>query len=135
VPPRIASEMGRAVRSLTAAVAARRAHAARLAAIDAATSGLDLQLRHRPAAAIDRGRFGLWLRRTEADAAAGDRGAVRAAAATLAWVRDRFAHTLSPAGRRSLDAGLRALTAAAGDGELDDAARAAGRLRASLARR
>ena len=53
-------EMGRAVRALATAVRARRAHAARLAALDAATSGLDLRLRHRPPSEIDRGRFGLY---------------------------------------------------------------------------
>ena len=135
VPPRIAAETSRAVRALTVAVAARRPHAARLAAIDAATSGLDLQLRHRRAAAVDAERFALWLRRIEADAAAGDRGAVRAGAATLVWVRDRFAQALTAASRRSLDERLRYLTAAAQAGELDEAARAAVRLRASPARR
>jgi hypothetical protein len=87
------------------------------------------------AAAVDRERFALWLRRIEADAAAGDRAAVRAGAATLGWVRDRFAHTLTAARRTSIDARLRDLTAAAAAGELDEAAGAAGQLRALLAPR
>ena len=127
--------MGRAVRALATAVRARRAHAARLVALDAATSGLDLRLRHRPPAEIDRGRFGLRLRRIEADAAAGDRDAVRAGAATLGWIRDRIAHSLPSADRRRLDARLRYLEAAATAGELERAADAAGRMGTASGRR
>ena len=123
------------MRALATAVRARRAHAARLAALDAATSGLDLRLRHRPPAEIDRGRFGLRLRRIEADAAAGDRDAVRAGAATLGWIRDRIAHSLPPAGLRRLDARLRYLEAAATAGELERAADAAGRMGTASGRR
>ncbi len=132
VPPRVDAEMSRAVRALATAVGARRSHAASLAALDVATSGLDLRLRHRPASEIDRGRLELWARRVQADAAAGEGDAVRGGVATLGWIRDRVEHTYAPAELRSLDAQLRYLEAAAGSGELAAVEAAAVRLRATL---
>ncbi|MFN8223278.1 MAG: hypothetical protein U0R50_08570 [Gaiellales bacterium] len=85
------------------------------AAILAGQSVVDLQLRYRPAAVVDRARFELWCYRVLVDAAAGDRAGVRGDVATLEWMRDRFAATLSDGDRAQLDARIAALRGAAAE--------------------
>ena len=131
-PPMIAARMRDAIRALTAAVRARRAAPATQAAIDVARSALDLRLRHRPAAEIDAARFELTTQQLRVDAAAGDLAGVTGDVALLEWIRDRFANTLSPAGRAEVDTRLRALRAAADARNLPAAADHAARLGARL---
>ncbi|MGH2920330.1 MAG: hypothetical protein ACRDLS_17290, partial [Solirubrobacteraceae bacterium] len=73
VPPRLASEMKRALRTLRAAIARRDRTRAGSAAIDVAQSALDLELRHRPQPEIDLGRFELWAHQVLVDAATASR--------------------------------------------------------------
>ncbi len=67
------------------------------------------------------------------DAMASNRTGVLSDVATLEWIRDRFAHTLSAAERDEVDTRLQALRTAAGNGALraagDHALRLALRLR------
>jgi hypothetical protein len=134
VPPRLEARMTRALARLASAVRARASTRARLAAISVAQAGLDLELRHRPAAQIDRERFGLWVRRLIVDARARDGAGVRGDLATLEWIRDRFAHTLDKVDVVRIDARLTELRAHVSDGALGAAARVAARLRAALDR-
>ena len=109
VPPRLAAEMNRALKAVSAAIAKRDRARAGSAAIDVAQSALDLELRYRPQADIDLGRFELWANQVLVDAAAGDVGAVRGDTATLEWIRDRFATTIDRADLTAIDAHLVAL--------------------------
>jgi hypothetical protein len=133
LPPRLAKEMSRALRDLSAGIKARDRTASGTAAIDVAQSTLDLQLRYRPPGEIDLARFGLWTRQILVDAAADDLGGVRSDAVTMGWVRDRFAHTLDPASLTGLDAALVALGESTLDGDVPSAIRVTSRLRDSLA--
>jgi hypothetical protein len=98
--------------------------------VDVAQSALDLELRYRPAAQVDADRFVLHTQQLRVDAAAQDLDGVTGEVAVLEWIRDR----LSAPGRRAVDAGLRALRAAADARNLgaaaDHAARLAARVRA-----
>lgn len=109
VPPRLAAEMDRALKALSSAIGKRDRPRAGTAAIDAAQSALDFELRHRPQTEIDLARFGLWADQLLVDAAAGDVGAVRGDVTTMEWVRDRFAHAIDPADLTAIDAHLVAL--------------------------
>ncbi|HEX6582650.1 MAG TPA: hypothetical protein VF056_03535 [Thermoleophilaceae bacterium] len=115
VPPRLAPEMNRALAALSAAIGKRDTVRTGAAAIDVAQSVLDLELRYRPPAEIDRRRFGLWADQGLVHAAAGDVGGVRGDVATLEWVRDRFAHTLSPARLTAIDSHLGSLRESVAD--------------------
>ena len=106
VPARLATEMNRALDALAPAIDARDRSQAGDAAIDVAQSALDFELRYLPPAEIDPARFELWARQVTVDAAAGDLGGVRGDIATMEWIRDRFAHTLSAPDRTVLDAHL-----------------------------
>jgi hypothetical protein len=133
-PPRmIADRVERAIRALTRGVKARSSAKAAQASIEVMQSALDLELRHRPQAEVDAARFDLWAQQLLVHAAARDRGGVTGDVATLEWIRDRFAHTVSPAGRREIDTRLRGLRTASDAGNLataaDHAARLAGRVR------
>jgi hypothetical protein len=121
VPPRLAPPMRRALRKSDA--------------FGVADAALDLQLQYRPPAQIDRERLVVWARRARADARAGRRAALSGDAATLTWIRDRIARDIDAIDRVRLDRRLGDLEAAAADGELRPAARAArniARLAASL---
>jgi hypothetical protein len=131
-PPKIVARLGVAMGALTHAVGAHKAGLAAQAAIDVEQSVLDLELRYRPPAAIDAARFALWTQQLRVHAAAHDRGGVTGAVAVLEWIRDRFAATLDPAGRRELDSRLRALRAATDAGNLPAAADHAARLGARV---
>ncbi len=115
VPPRLAAEMDRALKTLGAAIGAHDRGRAGTAAIDVAQSTLDLELRYRPPAEIDLARFELWARQVLVHGAAGDMGGVNGDVATLDWVRDRFAHTIEPADITRINAHLEVLREAVVD--------------------
>jgi hypothetical protein len=131
VPPRLAPEMNRALRSVRVATGKRAPARAGSAAIDVGQSTLDLQLRYRPPADIDLGRFRLWAEQALVDAAAGDVSGVRGDVTTMEWIRDRFASHLRPANLTAIDAHLARLRETVADENRDlRAARAeASRLR------
>jgi hypothetical protein len=135
VPPRLASEMRRALDALAPAIRARDRAQAGNAAIDVAQSALDFELRYRPPAEIDRARFELWARQVLVDAAADDLGGVRGDVTTMEWIRDRFAHTLAKADLTRIDAQLVALRDPVTNESMDlgSAAIEAARLRDTLA--
>ncbi|HZI90172.1 MAG TPA: hypothetical protein VFD31_00925, partial [Thermoleophilaceae bacterium] len=106
VPPRLATEMNRALKALSSAIGKRDRARAGTAAIDVVQSALDLELRYRPPAEIDLGRFELWANQVLVDGAAGDVGGVRGDVTTMEWIRDRFAHTVDPGDLTAIDAHL-----------------------------
>lgn len=132
VPRMIEPRMTDALAALAEAVDARDAAQARQAAIDAAQSSLDLQLRYRPATEIDLARFDLWTAQLMVDAAAGDAAAVNGDLFTLDYIRDRILHTLDGADITRLNIQLGELESAVGDEDLTAAAGDAGRLRDTL---
>ena len=134
VPPRLATEMGRALETLATAIVARDQARSGTAAIEVAQSSLDFELRYRPTAEIDRARFGLWARQILVDAAADDAAGVRGDLATLEWIRDRFVHALDKVDVTRIDAHLGALRTSLGDEDLGGAAVEAARLGETLAR-
>jgi hypothetical protein len=133
VPGMLDAQMSTLLSFLVAAVDARQAAEARQAAVDVARAGLDLQLRHRPAAEVDLARLELWMRQLQVDVAARKPGAVAGDVVALEWTRDRIAHTLDRTATRELDSVLRDLRTAADDEDLGAAANAGARLRATLA--
>ncbi|CAN5251602.1 hypothetical protein BH18ACT12_BH18ACT12_24070 [soil metagenome] len=131
-PPMIAERLSENLTALTRAVQGRKPGRVAQKAIDVAQSVLDLELRHRPAAEIDVERFHLWTQQLRIDSAAEDLAGVTGTVATLEWIRDRVAHTLSPAGRQEIDSRLRALRVASDQKNLTTAADHAARLGARL---
>jgi len=131
-PPMIAERLSENMTALTLAVNDRKPGRAAQKAIDVAQSVLDLELRHRPTAEINVERFHLWTQQLRVDAAADDLAGVTGAVATLEWIRDRIAHTLSPAGRQEIDSRLRALRVASDQKNLSTAADHAARLGARM---
>ena len=134
VPPRLAPEMERAIRSLERAAAARRKAAAESASIQVSRSALDLELRYRAPGEVDLERFELWARQLIADVDGRDLGGAAGDVATMVWVRDRFAHILEPADLTSVDADLLELRGAAVDLDPKALRDGAERLRRTLAR-
>ena len=111
---RLGPERRRALETLDAGIQARRAPAARQAALDVARWSLDLQLRHRPDR--DRPRTLRPLGSpADVDAAAGDAAAVNGDFFTLDYVRDRIQHTLDEADRTHLNTQLEELNGAVAD--------------------
>jgi len=133
VPPRLATDMDRALRTLAAGIDARDRAKAGTGSIDVAQSALDLQLRYAPPTEIDLGRFEQWTRQILVDAAAGDVGGVRSAVSTMEWVRDRFAHAIESADLTAIDQSLVAMREGLLDGELKVTAEEAANLRRTLA--
>jgi hypothetical protein len=131
-PPMIAQRLSENMAALTRAVRDRKAGRVAQKAIDVAQSVLDLELQHRPPAEIDVERFHLWTQQLRVDAAADDLAGVTGAVATLEWIRDRIAHTLSPAGRQEIASRLGALRVASDQRNLTTAADHAARLGARL---
>jgi hypothetical protein len=129
VPDRLGPQMSRALSALAAAVDARKAAAARQAAIDVARWSLDLQLRHRPVTQIDLARFDLWAAQMLVDAAAGDAAAVNGDFFSLDYVRDRIHDTLDEADLAPLNLVLEELTGAVGDEDFEAVEKSAGQLR------
>ena len=111
---------------------ARRAASVEQAAIDAAQSFLDLELRHRPAALVNAERFELWTQQLRVHAAAHDLAGVTGDVAVLEWIRDRIPKLLTRAGRAEIDQRLRELRTATDARNLAAAADHAARLGALL---
>jgi hypothetical protein len=128
VPRRLEQPTSAAVKRLGGAVPAER----RQAALDVLQAALDLQLQYAAPAQIDRARFDAWLRQLLVDASAGADADVAGDVSTLEWIRDRFAHTLSPERRARLDASLVELREAVRDGDLKAATALAAELRERL---
>jgi hypothetical protein len=95
-------------------------------------SVLDLELQYRPPLEIDAARFELHTQQLRLDAAAHDLAGVTGEVATLEWMRDRFAASLTPAGRADIDSRLAALRSAADAKNLVAAGDKAARLGATL---
>jgi hypothetical protein len=113
LPPLLEARMNGALDELGEAVEARDRAATRQASILVALAGLDFELRHEERAEIDRDLIEVWLRQLALDAQAHDRGGVRSDLASIRWIRDRLRH----GDCRGIDAGLRALEAAADAGD------------------
>ena len=133
VPRLIEPVMGRALRALGDAVDQRDADRARLAAIEVARLGNDLQLRYRPVTAVDLARMDLWAAQLIVDAAAGRTDDVAADAFALDYVRDRILDSLEPSTLVRVHVELGAIQVAIADEEPEAAAEAAARLRAIVA--
>jgi hypothetical protein len=133
VPPRLATEMTRAIDELSRAIDTRDRAQAGTAAIDVAQSALDLELRYLPPAEIDVARFELWARQIQVDASAGDLGGITGDVATMEWIRDRFTHTLDPADVTRINTHLLDLQGAVADKDPAAAREAAAGLRDTLA--
>jgi hypothetical protein len=131
-PPLVAARLRDSMLTLAAATRRRRAIPTEQAAINVAQSVLDLELRYRPPAEINAARFELRTQQLRVHAAAKDLAGVTGDVATLEWIRDRFAYTLDPAGRREIDTRLHDLRAAADAKNLPAAADHAARLGARL---
>jgi hypothetical protein len=131
-PPMIAERLSDNLAALARAVKAEKQVRAMQKAIDVAHSVLDLELRYRPATEIDAERFHLHTQQLRLDATADDLAGATSEVATLEWIRDRFAHTLSRAGRAELDSRLRALRSATDARNIPAAADHAARLGARV---
>jgi hypothetical protein len=132
VPELLAGHMQDALDSLERAVRAGRPLASRLAAIDVAVAGLDLELRHRPPEQIDLERLDLQAAMLAVDADVGNLPGVRSDVANLDWIRDRIAHTLDDADRSLIDTLIVEATTAAGDEDFAAVSELAGRLRDAI---
>lgn len=133
MPRLIEPVMERALHALTAAVDARSSRRAANAAIETARLGYDLQLRYRPVTEIDLARMDLWAAQLLVDEAAGDADGVAADAYALDYVRDRIRAALDASALARVNSELGAIQVAVVDQEPEAAARAARRLRATLA--
>ena len=131
--PRILeAQMTSALVKLVAAVDARQPTEAAQAAINVARASLDFELRHRPLAEIDMAHFGLWAAQVILDAGAGAPAVVAGDVATLEWIRDRIAHSLTSADAEQISALLADLRSAADNEDLAAAAEAAVQLQGHL---
>jgi hypothetical protein len=133
VPRLIEPLMDKELEVLVTAVDARGAARARNAAIDAARSSFDLQLRYRPVTEIDLGRLDLWAAQMLVDEAAGNTDGVAADAFALDYVRDRIRAVLGASTLARVNTELGAIQIAVVDEEPAAAARAARQLRKILA--
>ena len=89
VPRLLVVQMTDALRSLDAAIEARKPTAAAQAAIDVGQATLDLQLRYRTTAEVDQARIGLWKQQRLLDRAAGRSAAVKGDLATIEAIATR----------------------------------------------
>jgi hypothetical protein len=133
VPDRIDPLLSRAIDEIGSAVRARDAASGRQAAIDAAMSSFDLQLRYRPAVEIDLARFDLWLAQLQVDAAAKDAAAVNGDFFALDYIRDRILHALDPADVTALNFQLEELLGSVTDGRFRAVETQAEHIRATVA--
>jgi hypothetical protein len=129
VPRRLQGPTAAVVERLTAATSARDRRKAQHAAVDTVQSALDLRLQYVSPTGIDRGRFDAWLRQLLVDASADSVAGAAGDVSALEWVRDRFAHTLSPEERTRLDTLLVELREAVRDEDLKAASELAVELR------
>ena len=133
VPRLIGPRLDAAVRKLQRAVRGKDVAAAQSAAIEAARLTFDLQLRYRPVTEIDLARMDLWAAQLIVDVAAGDMAGVGADAFALDYVRDRIRAALDEAALARVNTEIGTIQVAIADGEPSAAAKAAGRLRATIA--
>jgi hypothetical protein len=133
VPSLIEPRMDRALEVLAHAVRSRQMAGSRNAAIQAARSSLDLQLRYRPQAEIDLARMDLWAAQLLVDEAAGDADGVGADQFALDYDRDRIRDAVDARDLVRINTEIGAIQVAVVDGELAAAAAAAERLRVTLA--
>jgi hypothetical protein len=133
VPRRMEPRLTRSLETVADAVRAHDTQDARQSAIDTAQSILDLQLRYRPPAEIDIARFDPWLAQLIVDAGRKDASAINGDFFTLDYIRDRIMNALDAAAITRLNMQLEDLQGAVGDGHLAEAAKAAARLRNTLA--
>jgi hypothetical protein len=133
VPRLIEPLMDGALEALAGAVDVRDTARARRAAIETARLSGDLQLRYRPVTEIDLARMDLWAAQLLVDVEAGDTAGVGADAFALDYVRDRIRTALDPSTLMRVNTELGTIQVAIADGEPDAAARAALRLRATIA--
>jgi hypothetical protein len=133
VPMLIEPRMNLALASLARAVRSRQMAEARNAAIEAARSSLDLQLRYRPQAEIDLARMDLWAAQLLVDEAAGDAPGVGADAFALDYDRDRILDAVDARDLVRINTEIGTIQVAVVDCELAAAAAAAKRLRVTLA--
>ncbi|HJP67175.1 MAG TPA: hypothetical protein VKA30_12840 [Actinomycetota bacterium] len=133
VPTSLRAVQDANVHELTAAVRARRPGAAQTAAIQAARSGFDLQLRFRPAPEVDLARMDLWAAQLVVDVNAHDLGGVGSDQFALDYVRDRVRGVLGTSDLQRVNDALGTIQIALVDEEYVAAAKAARELRATLA--
>jgi len=127
-PVLVADIMTTSLATLTEAVTAQDPGAVVNAAVDVAESALDIQLRYRPTAAVDVERFHLHSQQLRIDAAAGDSAGVASEVATMEWIQDRIAGTLTADEFIAVDGELAQLRTASNTGNLAGAADQAARL-------
>ena len=133
VPRLVEPLMRRTLNALVTAVDARSSTRASNAAIETARLAYDLQLRYRPVTEVDLARLDLWAAQLIVDQAAGDIDAIAADQFALDYVRDRIRHALDDETLFHVNTELGKIQVAIVDEEPEAAARAAGRLRATLA--
>jgi hypothetical protein len=133
VPKLIEPVMGASVSSLARAVRRHDLEGTKRAAIQAARSSFDLQLRYRPVHEIDLARLDLWAAQLLVDQSAHDARAVGADAFALDYVRDRLLDALQPADLRRLNVDLGSIQVAIADQDMGAAASGARRLRELVA--
>jgi hypothetical protein len=129
----IAPPLDRTLHALVTAVDARSSQRASNAAIETARLAYDLQLRYRPVTEVDLARLDLWAAQLIVDEGAGDTDGIAADAFALDYVRDRIRVALDASTLARVNTELGAIQVAVADEEPEAAARAAGRLRATLA--
>jgi hypothetical protein len=133
MPRLIEPRMNLAMASLARAVRAEERVGVRNAAIQAARSSLDLQLRYRPQAEVDLARMDLWAAQLLVDEAAGDADGVGADQFALDYDRDRIRDAVDARDLVRINTEIGAIQVAVVDDELAAAAAAAERLRVTLA--
>ena len=131
-PWRVGARLHRDLAALDRAVERRRPARLAQTAIDVWASVLDLQLTYRPPALVDVARMHLWTQQLRVHAAARHLGGVTGAVATLEWIRDRVAGTLTATEQQDLDSRLGDIRAATDARNMRAAADHAARLGASL---
>jgi hypothetical protein len=132
VPRLIEPRMNQALVALARAVGSRKATEAQNAAIEAARSSLDLQLRYRPQVEIDLARMDLWAAQLLVDEAAGDAAGVDADQFALDYDRDRIRDAVDARDLMRINTEIGAIQIAVADQDLPAAAAAAERLRVTL---
>lgn len=133
VPRLVEPLMVRTLSKLVIAVDARSSARASDAAIETARLAYDLQLRYRPVTEVDLARLDLWAAQLIVDEAAGNTDAIAADQFAMDYVRDRIRNALDDETLFHVNTELGKIQVAVVDEEPEAAARAAGRLRATLA--
>jgi hypothetical protein len=134
VPRLIVPWMTRAIDSLSKAVKARDAAAARQWAIEADQRILDMELRYRDPVDVNLARLDLWAAQIQVDAAAGDAAGVNGDVFSLFYIRDRVLAALSPSDLTNLNIEFNKLQVAGPNENLAGAVKAATSLRELLAK-